>query len=1620
MKIKIWGARGSTPAPIRPEAITEKIVSVFLSMASSSAKQKQELLETLLEELPADATTEEVQASLDHRRQVIELYLNRLSPLAASTAGGNTPCIEVRSGNDIFIIDAGSGIRELGLELMRGPCGEGKGVIHLLFSHPHWDHIQGFPFFRPAFIPGNKIFMYGVHDMEAALYRQQEAISFPISLDYMQATKTFIQIKPNEILDFGDLRIRNICNYHPGDAYSYRFEKGNKAFVYASDASYPDGMDMRSFLNFFADADLLIFDAQFTQRESDEKEDWGHSSSFVGVEMAQQANVKNLALFHYDPTYSDQDLEKILEDTLRFQQNQYPTAPPVNVFIAQEGQTFDLTPPQTAQVQQVPGSKAAILKPAGIFDEHVTGQLREQLSQLVASELPAQLIIDMSEVEMLQVAGLRGLVKLRKEYQGTPMALAGPSINVQQLIELAGYIDYFAIYPSVHVALNALQARETLNLPGQVFKNRYKIEAKIGEGRLGTVFKAADIQQNSPVAIKILSPSFSETAIDQFLQQARQIVNLHHPNIVNVYDCDEDRGIAFMAEEIVENRTLRDIIGEAHGQPLPLKVALSISQGIIRALEYAHTHGIIHGDLKPKNVLLAGGDVKVSDFGLGRLEGGKILFNLNVPLALGSARYLAPEQVLGHPIDARTDLYAFGVILYELFTGVPIVEGSDQEMVESYRIQAHKPPRQINPGLSRSLEHLILKLLDRDPTRRYATARQVRLVLNSMAVSVSRDPDPGAFATQRSPLLAGRDSALKKLMALWAETEQGRGQVVLIQGEVGLGKTRLIQELTCRLNQATVLMGDSQPLPGYPAYQPFVSALQAYSHTHSAIATELWQEISRLAPELGQINTGFKQPPVTDAAGDPEAIVRLVAAQPWLIILDDLQWADPGSLKLFEYLAQRTQRLPMMLVATVDPAPPNDQSDCVELLARLAAQPNTSAITLKPLTEAELKKLLESIWLQSIPADLGTAIFNRTRGNPLFAETIAHGLVDDAVVNWRDEKWHFGPVVEVGLPATLKEAVLRRINHLSRETQTMLNQAAVLGPTFNFDDLHEVSDLSAWDALESVNTALERQLLKGSPGEHTLRFSHPIIQHVLYHGLSTLKQRLLHREAGEALERRHLPNIEPLVEALAHHFLRAGEPDKTLTYILPAAQKASRLYANKTALYWYSVAFEQLDLNELPPDQQFDLLLAREALLNVTGPAAAQSETLAQLEALAQALNQPNRQALVHVRRANFEFNRSRVSGAATEAQAALIAARQAADPPLESESLIQLANIALHRGEFNTAREQLYAAQNSLSLADAPLTAAKRLNSLGLLYKLLNDYTESEQYFRQAATLSRQADDRHTQATCLSTLGEVLLEKGELMEAWKCQRHALQIAQLCGNQRLEARVLDRLAAVHIALGRLATAETLTQQARTMHKLFDDEQGLALNLRLMGRLQLLRLDYVTARDYVGQALEIFQHSKNRGQEGETWLILALALEGLHHPNQARHAFEQVHILAESLGNHTATLDATAGLARLLLVAGKKDEAVGRITAGLSQISAGNAVWRVKYPIQFYLTALEILKATGHTTEAAQALQLGRALLEQQLAQIETPEQQGKFINNLPVNKAFQEYLHPRQPEKTSG
>jgi phosphoribosyl 1,2-cyclic phosphodiesterase len=272
----------------------------------------------------------------------IRTYVDNLPATLRGTIGGNTACVEVTTGNndtEVVIIDAGSGIRLLGEKLMKGPCGRGQATIHLFLSHTHWDHIQGLPFFLPAFIPGNRLNIYHIHDtVPATLSEQMKPTTFPVSLDYMQSTIQFIPLNVKEGLNLANLHVTTLELPHPGRAYAFRFEHQGAVFVYASDAEYKrlDEVHLQPFLHFYSGADVLIFDAQFTLREAFLKEDWGHSSALIGADLAGRAGVKRLILFHHDPTNSDQDLEKIFTRTIAYTSEQDPELMP-EIMLAYEG-----------------------------------------------------------------------------------------------------------------------------------------------------------------------------------------------------------------------------------------------------------------------------------------------------------------------------------------------------------------------------------------------------------------------------------------------------------------------------------------------------------------------------------------------------------------------------------------------------------------------------------------------------------------------------------------------------------------------------------------------------------------------------------------------------------------------------------------------------------------------------------------------------------------------------------------------------------------------------------------------------------------------------------------------------------------------------------------------------------------------------------------------------------------------------------------------------------------------------------------------------------------------------------------------------------------------------------
>ena len=302
MKVRFWGTRGSLP--------------VSLGAAEVRAKVRNALGRALSAEFASKLGSDEA----------IERFVDQeLSFHEAGTFGGNSSCVEIVTdgSEEIVICDAGSGLRALGQRLIeeRGPSGH---VVNILLSHVHWDHIMGFPFFTPAYIPGNTIRILGCHDtLESALRGQQSAPCFPVAFSALRSSIEFVRLEPGRAYPLAGLEVTAKSQRHGGDSYGYRFESGRKAVVYSTDGEHKldEVAAIEDVVTFFRGADLVVFDAMYSLAEAvSVKEDWGHSSNLVGVDLCLRAGVRHYCMFHHEPIYDDRTLEQVLTETRRYEE----------------------------------------------------------------------------------------------------------------------------------------------------------------------------------------------------------------------------------------------------------------------------------------------------------------------------------------------------------------------------------------------------------------------------------------------------------------------------------------------------------------------------------------------------------------------------------------------------------------------------------------------------------------------------------------------------------------------------------------------------------------------------------------------------------------------------------------------------------------------------------------------------------------------------------------------------------------------------------------------------------------------------------------------------------------------------------------------------------------------------------------------------------------------------------------------------------------------------------------------------------------------------------------------------------------------------------------------------
>jgi eukaryotic-like serine/threonine-protein kinase len=800
--------------------------------------------------------------------------------------------------------------------------------------------------------------------------------------------------------------------------------------------------------------------------------------------------------------------------------------------------------------------------------------------------------------------------------------------------------------------------------PASFAAGRYTVKRFLGEGGKKRVYLAHDTTLDRDVAFALIkTEGLDDTARERIAREAQAMGKLGtHPHIVTVFDLGDEAGQPYMVTELMGGGDVEGLIEKAPDHRPPLDRALEIGIQTCRGLEFAHSHGIVHRDLKPGNVWLTeDGTAKLGDFGLAvALDKSRLT---QAGMMVGTVSYMPPEQAMGGEVTPRSDLYSLGAMLYEMVTGRPPFIGDESVTIITQHLNTPPvAPSWHRPDCPSALEALILRLLNKDPDSRPKDAIQVRETLESVrsglgsgrATQWSPEDVAGPIASPENPLyrrvFVGREQELRQLQQAFDAATSGQGGLVMVVGEPGIGKTALCEQLAtyAAIRGGKALVGHSYEegslsLP----YLAFVEAIRSYVLVRDpeALRSDLGSgaaDVARIVSEVRDRITGVELRAAGDSEDDRWRLLQAVsgflrnaaAVQPLVIVLEDLHWADRGTLDLLQHIARNLQGARLLLIGTYRDVEVDRAHPLSGTLAELRRQGNFLRVPLRGLTVDEVHRMYQAIRGQDVSWAQAEAVHRQTEGNPLFIQEVIRYLVEEGYVVREEGRWVLahGTVPGSGLPEGLRDVVGKRLSRLSEGCNRLLSVAAVIGRDFDLATLRAVVALPEDDLLAGIEEAVRVGVLeeRALPGALHYRFAHAFFRTALYEETIAARRLRLHQDVARALEMQYAEGRSEHAAELAEHYGHStdrADLAKAVEYSELAAQRAMNVYAYGEAERHLEQALkvqEVLDPND--KTKRCDLLLALgEALLPAGEPLRLPDDVAAKALALAEDLGDRQR-----------------------------------------------------------------------------------------------------------------------------------------------------------------------------------------------------------------------------------------------------------------------------------------------------------------------------------------------------------------------------------------------------------
>jgi serine/threonine protein kinase/tetratricopeptide (TPR) repeat protein len=1181
---------------------------------------------------------------------------------------------------------------------------------------------------------------------------------------------------------------------------------------------------------------------------------------------------------------------------------------------------------------------------------------------------------------------------------------------------------------------------------------RYRLDSPLGAGGMGVVWLATD-DDGARVAVKVVHPHLAPraSAPGRFLREAELGRRVRHENVVRTLDAGEHAEdgttLLFLVMEHVEGRTLRALLDESG--KLPEELCRHIGREVAKGLAALHAQGAVHRDLKPENVMIcrtadrdvaerpgaispgctrpSGGwsrgepgeregnvhpqenyVVKVMDLGVARVDGDAARLS-QTGAFVGSLHYAAPEQLTDSAeVDARADLHALGVLLYELATGVhPFAGGAVGAVVRRILDDAPRRAGAVDPQISPLFEELLAQLLDKDREKRPACAADVAAILalgeasawwhrRAQEIRAATHRPLRRIRIARETAIFGRDAELALLRSLFERASAGHGQVVLIEGEAGIGKSRLVDEFVLSLwaagEEIDFLFG-SWPPGGAATASGALAAAYREHFGDEGLADVLRDRLGAaqiLAPAFAALLSGLPTPtgaePLTKGslATCFVHVTRSLAAERTTIVLaDDLHFAPQEGRALFESLAHAAPGHRVLLVGTARP-------EIDEKWLAQVARGGATRLALPRLGPKDLVALLrDALRSEHLAGDLGVKIAEKSDGNPFFVFEILRGLREGRFITRRaDGTWATTREIrEIEVPPSVVEVVQARVGDLDRADRDVLEAAACAGFEFDAAVVGDVLRVAPIPLLQRLGAIEKAHRLVRSVGRRFV-FDHHQVMEVLYAGLSEPLREAYHAAIGAAMEARSGAASRepkeldgPLCVALAEHFLKAAQGPRALRYLPSALDHLERSYEHGTVIALIRRALAAPGV--LAGRDRGELLLTAAYSLETLARREEERAVIDEALSIAAASGDASLSAKAHMRLGRHLVGLARFAEAVPPLLASAEVARRTGDFSSEVAAVWALGSAALGSGRYADALLHFERHVEICRERGHRRGESYALGNVGVVLSELGRLDEARAMHERNLTMAREVGDRRSEAAALMQLGLMLIDLGRFEEAREHLERARSLNADVGDRQHEALVILNLGNVEEADGRFDAAFERFRRRVALCEEIGHSAGLVVPMINLGSLLRTCGSFTESRAHLTRGLSLTREIGLRRMETFALQCLAKLCADEGDADAAERGYSDALALRRQLGQRNGEASNLLDRGALFAQRGRTDDARADLAAALALVREHAdpatellaTIWSARLPggdVDAALAALANCEARVSQTNAMEA------------------------------------------------